>query len=116
MTHTAHVVGVDPLGRKLHVIIGRRAGDDHEAITALAVFNETQFDSTVYQHVPAGTMPPALVIPQDAARALLDALAQHFGGTGDTRQLRKDYDAERTRVDKMINHLIDLSARQASHG
>lgn len=43
----------------------------------------------------------------DVARALYEALANYFGGTGhDTRALRKDYDAERERVDKMIDHLL----------
>lgn len=59
-----------------------------------------------------GTMlPPTLRMPEDVARALLDALAAHFGGTSDTRQLRKDYDAERTRVDRFIAHLTGNSVR-----
>lgn len=55
---------------------------------------------------PAAMPVAGLHLPEDFARALLDALALHFGGTGDTRQLRKDYDAERARVDKLIGHLI----------
>jgi hypothetical protein len=39
------------------------------------------------------------------AHALLDALAAHYGGTSDLRRLRADYDAERRRVDKMIDRL-----------
>lgn len=49
--------------------------------------------------------PPSLRIPEDLARALLDALSQHFGGSSDVRSLRNDYDAERRRVDKLIGYL-----------
>lgn len=48
---------------------------------------------------------PALRLPEDLARALLDALAAHFGGVSEVQTLRKDYLAERARVDKMIDHL-----------
>lgn len=47
-----------------------------------------------------------LHLDEDAARAMYEALADYFGGTGhDTRALRKDYDAERARVDKFIAHI-----------
>ena len=48
---------------------------------------------------------PSMRIPEDLARALLDALSQHFGGSSDVRSLRNDYDAERRRVDKLIGYL-----------
>jgi hypothetical protein len=48
-----------------------------------------------------------LLLREDIARAVYEALAEHFGHNGhDTRALRKDYDAERGRVDKLIGHLI----------
>lgn len=44
------------------------------------------------------------------ARALYEALADHYGHSGhDTRALRKDYEAERGRVDKLITHLTGAS-------
>lgn len=47
-----------------------------------------------------------LSLPNDAARALYEALADHFGHGGhDTRALRRDYDAERKRVDLLIDNL-----------
>lgn len=47
-----------------------------------------------------------LDLPEDAARAIYEALADHFGSpSNDTRALRRDYDAERARVDKFIAHL-----------
>lgn len=48
---------------------------------------------------------PSLRIPEDMARALLDALTEHFGGYSDMQRLHADYQAERKRVDKMIDHL-----------
>jgi hypothetical protein len=48
---------------------------------------------------------PSIRLPEHVARALLDALAEHFGGTSEVQTLRKDYLAERSRVDKMIDHL-----------
>lgn len=48
---------------------------------------------------------PAFRLPEDLARALLDALATHFGGVSEVQSLRRDYLAERARVDKMIDHL-----------
>jgi hypothetical protein len=53
-----------------------------------------------------GATTPTLQLREDTARALLDILAQHFGGTSNTQQLRKDYDAERARVDKLIQFAI----------
>lgn len=48
-----------------------------------------------------------LHIQEDDARALYEALADHFGHAGhDIRALRKDYDAERKRVDGLIAHIV----------
>ena len=48
-----------------------------------------------------------LRLPDDVARALYEALADHYGHSGhDTRALRKDYEAERARVDKLIDATI----------
>lgn len=48
-----------------------------------------------------------LTLDEDDARAIYEALADWFGHAGhDTRALRKDYDAERGRVDRLINNLI----------
>ena len=44
-----------------------------------------------------------LYLPEDDARALYEALTDYFGHGGhDTRALRKDYDAERARVDRLL--------------
>lgn len=48
-----------------------------------------------------------LRLPDDDARALYEALADHFGHAGhDIRALRKDYEAERARVDKLIDRAV----------
>lgn len=47
-----------------------------------------------------------LHLQEDEARALYEALGDHFGHAGhDIRALRKDYEAERKRVDSFIAHL-----------
>lgn len=52
-----------------------------------------------------------LHLPLDLARALYEGLADHFGHSGnDTRALRRDYDAERARVDKMLAALVEVRA------
>jgi hypothetical protein len=52
-----------------------------------------------------------LQLSTDVARAVYEALADHFGHSGhDTRALRRDYEAERGRVDKMLAHLIGRSS------
>lgn len=56
---------------------------------------------------------PFLRLPEEAAHALLDALAAHFGGTSDVRALRRDLEAERKRVDRFIDHLIGLNLPSA---
>jgi hypothetical protein len=51
------------------------------------------------------TTAPALRIPTDAAPALLAALSRHLGAVEHPEQLRRDYEAERARVDRFIQHL-----------
>ena len=47
-----------------------------------------------------------LRLDESEARALYDALAEFFGHAGaSTQALRRDYDAERRRVDRFIDHL-----------
>lgn len=49
---------------------------------------------------------PSLALDDDLGRALLDALAEHYGNTTGGRQQRADYEHERGRVDRLIGHLI----------
>jgi hypothetical protein len=47
----------------------------------------------------------------DVAKALLEALLDHYRGGHDARQLRADYEAERKRVDKMLDTLMVINAQ-----
>jgi hypothetical protein len=51
-------------------------------------------------------IPPSMRLPEEAGRALLESLMRHFHGAEDTRALRQDYDAERTRVDTLLAALV----------
>jgi hypothetical protein len=57
---------------------------------------------------------PTLRLGHEEARALLDALAARFQGAEDTRALRRDYDQERGRSDRLIGHLADVAKALAA--
>jgi len=67
---------------------------------------------TMADHDEAVVLPgrPSLTLDDDLGKALLDELAGYYGGTGELRSLRKDYDAERARVDKFIAHLTRVQS------
>jgi hypothetical protein len=52
---------------------------------------------------------PTLTLSHEEARALLDTLTTHYGGVDDKRTLRKDYDDERKRVDKLTEALTGIA-------
>jgi hypothetical protein len=101
---------------------------------ALDVFVVRQCDSERYllhtenssvfrwDEVPTGAavsdviLEPTFVLPFDSGRVLLEALTRHYQGAEDTRQLRKDYDAERKRSDGLINALVDIARASAERG
>ena len=64
-----------------------------------------------WDEVPAdgAIVAPTLTMDDEAARALLDALTRHYQGAEDTRALRRDYDAERKRVDDLTGHLAAIA-------
>lgn len=57
---------------------------------------------------------PTLSLPDDLARALLDALLRHYQGASDMHTVRADLIAERKRSDKMIDALIGIAGRAAT--
>lgn len=52
---------------------------------------------------------PTFCIPAEAGHALLNALVRHYQGAEDTRALRRDYDAERKRVDHHVEVIADIA-------
>lgn len=62
--------------------------------------------------VAEGAEAPTFVSLDDASgRALLDALLEHYQGGGATRQQRADFEHERSRVDRLIGHLMGEAQR-----
>lgn len=54
-------------------------------------------------------IPPTIRFGDREARAILEALSNHYGGAEDTRALRRDYDAERKRVDNLTESLASIA-------
>lgn len=63
---------------------------------------------------PAPDVAPTLQLGDNEARALLEALARHYGGADDVRALRRDYDAERKRVDTLTSALTGVTLALSS--
>lgn len=85
--------------RVLHLI--REAGSEAAPIVA---WDEAD---------PYAGVVPTFVLGDDEARAVLDALTRYFSGAEDTRALRRDYDAERKRVDALTGTLSTLALKLA---
>ena len=96
----AGVKCVDVMREGVHVTIGAQSGPFFQVVTALDA------DGMSTERVDAGVVAPSIFIPDEVARALLDALSAHYGGASDVRQLRRDYEHERSRVDLLVRSLI----------
>lgn len=55
---------------------------------------------------------PSLKLDDGLGRALLDALAEHYGNSSGGRQQRADFEHERKRVDKLTDAVITLATRE----
>lgn len=86
-------------------IVTHRRGDGHNVVRQWTdVYREYEPHEAISDHEDGGNA-DWLRIPEREARALYESLAEHFGHTGnDVRALRRDYEAERGRVDKFIAH------------
>lgn len=93
----------NPASCELSLTIGRPIGDgdQFEYVSALGLGGLAS-ERTIAQR---GERPPEIHIQEDLAKTLLESLAEYFGGTGDTRMLRRDYDAERARVDRLMDRM-----------
>ena len=56
---------------------------------------------------------PTLELPDEAGKMLLEALAEHYGGTAPTRSMEKSLEVERGRVERLLTALIDVSSRSS---
>lgn len=65
---------------------------------------------------PNTDVEPTFALGDDASRALLEALVRHYQGAEDTRALRRDYDAERRRVDEQAKLIADVLRSVTSAG
>lgn len=63
---------------------------------------------------PGDTVAPTMHLAMDEAQALLAALHSHFQGVDDQRALRADYDAERRRVDRLTDAVIEIATGRAA--
>lgn len=62
---------------------------------------------------PAAEIKPTFTLGREEARALLDALAEHYQGASDMRMLRADRDHERGRVDKLLDVVAEIAKGRA---
>ena len=105
----------DLLGMAVRISLVQQAADDNNPALILRIDNDGPTPSYRWEPIDSAVeTQPTLCLPQDAARALLDTLTRHFHGAEDTRALRKDYDAERSRADLMARALIDVSLTLAT--
>lgn len=112
----AHVSDVG-LMRSLQILIGQRTSTGFLYLTGITGDLGFGF-GTDTEHVESAQAPPDrahLRIPEDAARALYDALAQHFAGEAGGRQTRTDLMHERGRVDRLIETLATVATTVRTH-
>lgn len=58
---------------------------------------------------PSAQIEPTFHLGHEEARALLDALAEHYQGASDMRLLRQDRDHERGRVDRLLDVVSEIA-------
>jgi hypothetical protein len=63
---------------------------------------------------PGESIQPTFLLDDEVAMSLMNALVSHYQGVDDQRALRKDYDDERARVDKLTNAVIDIAQKVAA--
>ncbi|WP_042400070.1 hypothetical protein [Streptacidiphilus carbonis] len=57
---------------------------------------------------------PSITLGGEEARALLDSLMRYYHGAEDSRALRRDYEAERKRVDTQADVIADIARSLAA--
>lgn len=99
---TAHVkIEEDLFGRGVKVSLVKSNPDGSGVAYSIS---KTEVYSTAEQTFEPIYTP--LELPEEMARALYDALRKHFGHAPETSTLRADFEHERQRVDRILEHLI----------
>lgn len=100
---------VDGSGGFFQRSVRLRLGEEHPDGSFDIVSGVTEFGDLILTRVSDGTAGPdfpGLALPEAALPAVLAALARHLGAVEHPEQLRRDYDAERARVDLMMKALL----------
>ena len=114
MTVTAHVHQATWNPDGVSVTIAYRHGDSGpHSVLRFAAGADGFLDRQMREVEPCSEVQPTFTLTDGEARALLEALTRHYHGAEDTRALRRDYDDERKRVDRLIGDL-SVIARQAT--
>lgn len=102
----------DMLSFGVRILLGHRIGDGMLYVTRIGTdgFGGYETERVEQGHEPSPAV--NLRIPEDAARALYDALAAHFAGEAGSRQTRADLVHERGRVDKLIATLSTIATKE----
>jgi hypothetical protein len=90
---------------------------DHDGkprVLRLGVAENGGFQTVTWEDFePHASVEPTLRLGMHEALALAEALADLQHGTAEHRALRKDYDAERARVDKLIDTLSTVATESS---
>jgi hypothetical protein len=95
------------LGRHVNLAVVRE--DESGPISILRLGTATRFEAWEPITDPCVQIEPTIRLDVTSARAVLDSLQRHFNGDSDTRALRKDYDAERARVDRLLDAVTGIA-------
>ena len=97
----------EPLGRHVDIYLADEMPDG--SLFVHGAGGDTV--SHVEPRAEVGHIDPTLRLPEQALPALLAAISGHLGAVEHPQQLRRDYDAERARVDQALTALTALVLR-----
>lgn len=102
-------ISSDPVTFGSRIFIMNEFAGDASTPPQRLVLRLTEGRANWEQTEPLAAIEPTLTLDDDAGRALLDELTRYYHGADDTRALRRDYDAERSRVDKLTDSVSLLA-------
>jgi hypothetical protein len=107
-------VSEQAFGLNVNISIVHHHNDDGTGQVDILRIADTGAYCTWEEVEPGTQVKPTFNLGHLEARALLDALHTHYSGVEDTRALRRDYDNERDRVDKLTDSLTSIAKALAS--